>query len=65
MTTRNQKKTKLEIGKIVRLKSGGPKMTVVMTQSDGLVRCNWFTGVDCCEVYNAAFPVETLQVINR
>ena len=29
-------------GDIVRLKSGGPKMTVVTREKEGAVKCGWF-----------------------
>jgi uncharacterized protein YodC (DUF2158 family) len=31
-----------EIGDVVRLKSGGPLMTVIKLESDGQVICQWF-----------------------
>ena len=39
-------KTKFEVGDVVRLNSGGPRMTVVgrLWGSDQLL-CNWFEGV--------------------
>jgi uncharacterized protein YodC (DUF2158 family) len=33
----------LKIGDVVQLNSGGPKMTVAGLQSDGAVRCVWFS----------------------
>ena len=36
---------KLKIGDVVRLKSGGPKMTVAKPEDKyGQVKCVWFTG---------------------
>jgi uncharacterized protein YodC (DUF2158 family) len=29
-------------GDVVQLNSGGPKMTLVVLQSDGTLRCTWF-----------------------
>ncbi|MCH8203251.1 MAG: DUF2158 domain-containing protein [Proteobacteria bacterium] len=32
----------LKVGDIVKLKSGGPRMTVTLTEGDGPVECKWF-----------------------
>jgi uncharacterized protein YodC (DUF2158 family) len=29
-------------GDVVKLKSGGPALTVILIQGDGLVTCKWF-----------------------
>ncbi len=34
--------SKYRVGDIVRLKSGGPKMTVEVMQSRGFYTCSWF-----------------------
>lgn len=34
----------IEVGSVVRLKSGGPKMTVEEVRAADLVKCTWF---DC------------------
>lgn len=33
-----------ETGDIVRLKSGGPEMTVSQSATGGRIRCQWFAG---------------------
>lgn len=39
------KEAKYKIGDIVRLKSGGPSMTVnAIRDSDGTIYCHWFAG---------------------
>ena len=49
----------LSIGDIVRLKSGGPDMTVVGT---GVKVCEWFTGTTLCQV---AFPSDILEIVDK
>jgi uncharacterized protein YodC (DUF2158 family) len=50
--------TEFEVGDLVRLKSGGPRMTVVgrMWGSDQLL-CNWFEGV---RSHAGSFPAKAL-----
>ena len=52
-------KPEYETGDVVRLKSGGPKMTVVgrMWGSDQLL-CNWFEGV---RSHAGSFPSKALE----
>jgi uncharacterized protein YodC (DUF2158 family) len=38
------KETKYKIGDIVRLKSGGPSLTVHAIHPDGNIACHWFAG---------------------
>ncbi len=38
------KESKYKIGDIVRLKSGGPSMTVNSILGDGHIYCHWFAG---------------------
>jgi uncharacterized protein YodC (DUF2158 family) len=47
-----------EIGDVVKLRSGGPKMTVHGLVSDGDVVCQWFEGN---EVHEENFPKDALQ----
>ena len=49
-----------EIGDVVQLRSGGPKMTVHGLVSDGDVVCQWFEGN---EVHEESFPKDTLKKI--
>jgi uncharacterized protein YodC (DUF2158 family) len=47
-------------GDVVRLKSGGPKMTVSKVDDDGSLRCKWFDGSTLCEeTFPAAELVKT------
>lgn len=45
-------------GAIVRLKSGGPRMTVEEVADDGTIRCQWFVGSDVKFSY---FPAAALK----
>lgn len=51
-------KLEFDVGDVVRLKSGGPRMTVVgrMWGSDQLL-CNWFEGV---RSHAGSFPAKAL-----
>ena len=49
----------LKIGDIVQLNSGGPKMTVAGLQSDGAVRCVWFSPDGKQE--SGVFPPDALR----
>jgi uncharacterized protein YodC (DUF2158 family) len=49
-----------EIGNVVQLRSGGPKMTVHGLVSDGDVICQWFEGN---AVHEESFPREALQKV--
>jgi len=55
----------LQVGEIVRLKSGGPAMTVIATGAraePGVVECAWF-GLD--DVYaTASFPPRALERVD-
>ncbi len=39
-------KPEIEVGDVVCLRSGGPRMTVDDTKDVGNVRCVWFDGAD-------------------
>ena len=47
-----------EIGDVVQLKSGGPKLTVAKIESDGRVYCYWFAGA---KREHGTFGPETLK----
>lgn len=49
-----------EIGNVVQLRSGGPKMTVHGLVSDGDVVCQWFEGN---AVHEESFPREALKKV--
>lgn len=50
-------------GDLVKLKSGGPIMTVRITDREGLaVRCDWFGNTD--DYKTAWFESESLELMN-
>ena len=51
-----------DIGIIVRLKSGGPEMTIrrFTSEADTHVACQWFAGK---KLEDGIFPVESLDLI--
>jgi len=51
-----------EIGDVVQLRSGGPRMTVHSLVSDGDVVCQWFEGN---EVHEEHFPNEVLKKVGQ
>lgn len=56
----------LKVGDVVRLKSGGQKMTVTFTggtHMDGSVRCVWHDGEG--KVHREWFPEEAIAVVHR
>ena len=52
----------LKIGDVVKLKSGGPTMTVIKIE-DGYVYCKWFQGEYHDKVDTGNFPPGSLQLI--
>lgn len=57
----NKTNQKLEIGNVVRLKSGGPKMTVAKPEDEyGQVHCVWFVG-DYNKLYFDDFSPSVLK----
>lgn len=51
----------IKIGEIVRLKSGGPSMTVSLENNDGTVYCIWF---DNNEPKRSKFYTHTLVKVD-
>lgn len=47
-------------GDVVKLKSGGPLMTVVLVKGDGNMLCNWFPNNETAPL-SQSFPVEALE----
>lgn len=54
------KQNGFKVGEIVKLKSGGPEMTVQKVFDDQTYRCQWFAGK---KLDNGVFPVESLQAV--
>lgn len=56
---------KLVKGDVVRLKSGGPEMTIAFTKKNGAVdivaSCSWFVGK--MELFTRDFNVEMLELL--
>jgi uncharacterized protein YodC (DUF2158 family) len=52
---------KLEVGAIVKLKSGGPLMTVLDVLDNGKVNCVWFPREDSEPVHLGGLPPLTLE----
>ncbi len=50
---------KIEVGTVVRLKSGGPKMTVQWIEDD-MAGCVWFDSKGAQQAGN--YPIATLEV---
>ena len=53
--------TELKVGDVVRLRSGGPDMTVHTVDNDGSVYCQWFENK---KLENASFMTATLVKID-
>ncbi|MBN6078619.1 YodC family protein [Aggregatibacter actinomycetemcomitans] len=60
---------KFEIGQIVRLKSGGPDMTIQSLIKDfstkeflGEYKCQWFAGK---KLENGVFPEQSLELVDN
>jgi uncharacterized protein YodC (DUF2158 family) len=51
----------LQIGQVVQLKSGGPKMTVEFKPDAFNVKCVWFVG---SKLYRDEFKIELLQRVS-
>ena len=51
-----------KVGDIVRLKSGGPKMTVEILLGDGELKCQWFDG---SELQEARFDPDVVLLVEE
>ena len=51
------------VGDVVRLKSDGPKMTVIGADEEGRITCKWFTRAG--KTKEEAFPAEALMPFDR
>jgi uncharacterized protein YodC (DUF2158 family) len=49
-----------EIGQIIRLKSGGPKMTVKSADGDAVWACQWFDRNG--KLHSDSFPEDMLDI---
>ena len=54
--------SEIKMGDIVKLKSGGPYMTVVFRPIDGSARCSWFVAG---EVREWIFPLSSLTKMQK
>lgn len=52
-----------KVGDTVKLKSGGPLMTVAILQTDGNIYCMWFATADAAKPTYFAFVPETLDPV--
>ena len=52
-------------GDVVRLKSGGPKMTVVEVRNDGWISCLWFEGSTVYEYNFRLFVLTKVSESNK
>ena len=53
---------KLKIGDVVKLKSGGPTMTIIKVENEEAY-CKWFTGEYRDKVDSGYFPFDSLQLV--
>ena len=56
------KASQFQVGTIVKLKSGGPDMTVkgAVTTSGTTLRCQWFAGK---KLESGDFPIDSLELV--
>ena len=55
---------KLKIGDVVKLKSGGPDMTIYfIDKSGGSINCQWFAGDKLDKLENGYFSSDSLQLV--
>lgn len=54
----------LKIGDVVKLKSGGPTMTIhSIDKSGGWINCQWFAGDKLDKLENGYFSPDSLQLV--
>lgn len=56
---------KFEVGQVVKLKSGGPDMTIQNFSTEkfsGNYRCQWFAGK---KLENGVFPEQSLELVTN
>jgi len=51
----------LKIGDVVKLKSGGPIMTVKNIEENGEIYCQWFSGDKLNKLEDGYFPPASLE----
>ncbi|WP_370679391.1 YodC family protein [Comamonas sp. GB3 AK4-5] len=51
-----------QVGDVVRLKSGGPSMTVTYLGERGSVSCEWFPDIDAAPLHHG-FPANALMSV--
>jgi uncharacterized protein YodC (DUF2158 family) len=57
------KKSRFEVGDNVKIKSGGPDMTVCFVSSEGgMISAQWFAGKS---LKRGTFPIESLEEAKR
>ena len=57
------KEEKIQVGRVVQLKSGGPNMTVTAKRKeDGKITCQWF---DDAKHREASFPSDALRNVGE
>jgi uncharacterized protein YodC (DUF2158 family) len=57
-----------ELGSIVKLKSGGPQMTVTelpYSKSDTTVECQWFSVSNDQECCSETFEIQSLELVKE
>lgn len=61
-TVRVSKAPEFQVGDVVRLKSGGPRMTVVAKMEGGQLDCQWFSMSDDSTVRSQTFNRVALAI---
>jgi uncharacterized protein YodC (DUF2158 family) len=52
-------------GQVVRLRSGGPWMTVAQVKQDDSVTCQWFASMDATGPSLAVFSAGMLELVEK